>query len=60
MFPDTDFAKLAQDMGGCGIRVHHPGEMQSALDKAVASGQPAVVDVVSDINGIASRAWTSA
>ena len=26
--------------------------------KAVASGKPAVVDVVSDINGIAPRAWT--
>jgi acetolactate synthase-1/2/3 large subunit len=58
MFPDTDFAKLAQDMGGFGIRVHHPGEIQDALDKAVASGRPAVVDVVTDINGIAPRAWT--
>ena len=58
MFPDTDFAKLAEDMGGFGIRVHHPGEIQGALDKAMASGKPAVVDVVSDINGIAPRAWT--
>jgi acetolactate synthase-1/2/3 large subunit len=58
VFPDTDFAKLAQDMGGFGIRVHHPGEIQPALDKAMASGKPAVVDVVSDINGIAPRAWT--
>jgi thiamine pyrophosphate-dependent acetolactate synthase large subunit-like protein len=45
-------------MGGFGIRVHHPGEIQGALDKAVASGKPAVVDVVSDINSIAHRAWT--
>jgi acetolactate synthase-1/2/3 large subunit len=60
VFPDTDFSKLAQDMGGFGIRVHHPGEIQDALDKAVASGKPAVVDVVSDINGIAPRAWTPA
>jgi acetolactate synthase-1/2/3 large subunit len=58
VFPDTDFAKLTQDMGGFGTRVHHPGEIQDALDKAVASGKPAVVDVVSDINGIAPRAWT--
>ena len=58
VFPDTDFAKLAEDMGGFGIRVHHPGEIQGALDKAMASGKPAVVDVVSDINGIAPRAWT--
>jgi acetolactate synthase-1/2/3 large subunit len=58
VFPDTDFAKIAQDMGGFGIRVHHPSEIQSAMDQAVASGKPAVVDVVSDINGIAPRAWT--
>jgi acetolactate synthase I/II/III large subunit len=58
VFPDTDFSKIAEDMGGFGIRVHHPGEIQGALDKAVASGKPAVVDVVSDINGIAPRAWT--
>jgi len=58
VFPDTDFSKLAQDMGGFGIRVHHPSEIQAALDKAVASGKPAVVDIVSDINGIAPRAWT--
>ncbi len=58
VFPDTNFAKLAEDMGGFGIRVHHPGEIQGALDKAIASGKPAVVDVVSDINGIAPRAWT--
>jgi acetolactate synthase-1/2/3 large subunit len=60
MFPETDFARLAQDMGGFGIRVHHPAEIQAALDKAVASGKPAVVDVVTDIDGIAPRAWTPA
>lgn len=58
VFPDTDFSKLAQDMGGFGIRVHHPSEIQGAIDQAVVSGKPAVVDVVSDINGIAPRAWT--
>jgi acetolactate synthase-1/2/3 large subunit len=58
VFPDTDFARLARDMGGFGIRVHHPGEIQGALDQAIASGKPAVVDVVSDIDGIAPRAWS--
>jgi acetolactate synthase-1/2/3 large subunit len=58
VFPDTDFARVARDLGGFGIRVHHPGELRDALDKALASGQPAVVDVVTDINGIAPRAWT--
>jgi acetolactate synthase-1/2/3 large subunit len=60
VFPDTNFAKLAEDMGGFGIRVHQPGDLQGALDQAMASGKPAIVDVVSDINGIAPRAWTPA
>jgi hypothetical protein len=32
--------------------------LQDAPDKAVTSGKPAVVDVVSAINGIAPQAWT--
>jgi thiamine pyrophosphate-dependent acetolactate synthase large subunit-like protein len=44
-------------MDGFGMRVHHPSEIQGALDQAVASGKPAVVDVVSDINGIVPRSW---
>ena len=58
VFPDTDFAKVAQDMGCFGIRVDQPGQIQSAIAEAIASGKPAVVDVVSDIEGIAARAWT--
>jgi thiamine pyrophosphate-dependent acetolactate synthase large subunit-like protein len=45
--------------GGFGMRVHHHGEIQGALDQAMASDKPAVVDVVSDITGIAPQAWTS-
>ena len=45
-------------MGCFGIRVEQPGQIQSAIDEAIASGKPAVVDVVSDIDGIADRAWT--
>ena len=58
VFPDTDFAKIAQDMGCFGIRVDQPNQIQSAIEEAIASGKPAVVDVVSDIEGIATRAWT--
>jgi hypothetical protein len=49
---------LAQDIDGFGIRVHHSSEIQGTFDRAVASGKPAVVHVVSDINGIAPPAWT--
>jgi acetolactate synthase-1/2/3 large subunit len=58
VFPDTDFAAVARDLGGYGVRVTHPGEIKGALDAAVASGKPAVIDVVTDILGIAPTAWT--
>ena len=58
VFPDTDFAKVAQDMGCFGIRVDQPNQIQPAIEEALASGKPAVIDVVSAIEGIAERAWT--
>ena len=57
VFPDTNFAKLAEDMGGFGIRVDKPEDLQDAMAEAAASGKPSVVDVVTDIEGIAPRAW---
>ena len=44
-FNDVDLAKVAESMG---IRVDRPGDIQSALEQALASGRPAVVDVVTD------------
>ena len=58
MLSDVDFAKVAETMGCCGIRVEQPSELQGALEQAFASGKPAVVDVVTDIAGIAPRAWS--
>ncbi len=54
VFPDTNFAKLAEDMGGFGIRVERPEDLPGALAEAAASEKPAVV---TDIEGIAPRAW---
>ena len=54
---DVNLAKLAQTIGCFGIRVDQPGQIQSALEQAIASGKPAVVDVVTDIEGIAPPAW---
>ena len=56
-FLDIDFSKIAQSIGCFGIRVEQPGQIQSALEQAIASGKPAVVDVATDIEGIAPRAW---
>ena len=53
VFHDVDFSKIAQSMGGFGIRVERPGDIQNALEQALASGKPAVVDIASDINAFA-------
>ena len=45
---DVRFDRFAEAMGGFGIRVTEPGQIRPALEKARASGKPALVDVVID------------
>ncbi len=47
-FNDVDLAQVAEAMGAYGIRVNQPGDIQEALERALASGRPAVVDVATD------------
>ncbi|MFC2016253.1 thiamine pyrophosphate-dependent enzyme [Chloroflexota bacterium] len=54
---DVDLAKVAQDMGCFGIQVRQPGELKRALEEALASGKPALVDVISDVQGMAASPW---
>jgi acetolactate synthase I/II/III large subunit len=54
----VDFARLATDIGAFGIRVERPAEFAPALEKAIRSGKPAIVDVVTDIDAIAPLAIT--
>jgi len=44
-------------MGCFAIRVEHPSQIQSALKQAIASNRPAVLDVVTDVDGIAPPPW---
>ena len=60
LFPDADFAKMAESMGCFGITVNAPSELAGALDQAFDSGLPAVVDVKTHVEGIAPRAWMPA
>ena len=53
----VNFAKVAEAMGCFGIRVENPSEIRPALEKALASGRPAIVDVVSDRAVRAQRGW---
>jgi len=56
---EVNFARIAEDIGAFGIRVEEPGELRGALDQALASGRPAVVDVVTDLEVVAPLAWAA-
>ncbi len=57
-FTDVDFARLAEGMGALGIRVEQPDQIAPALDRALGAEQPAVIDVVTDIEALAPLAVT--
>jgi acetolactate synthase-1/2/3 large subunit len=46
--PETDFAMVARGMGAAGIRVEKESDIEKALQQAIASEVPFVVDVVID------------
>jgi acetolactate synthase-1/2/3 large subunit len=54
---ETNFAKIAEDMGALGIRVERPGDIAGAFQTALKANRPVVIDVVSDINVVAPLAW---
>ncbi len=46
--PATRYDEVVQALGGHGELVRHPSELQPALERALASGKPAVVNVLTD------------
>jgi len=52
-YTSVDFARVASDIGALGIRVEKPGDFPAALERAINSGKPAIIDVVTDIEAIA-------
>ena len=56
-FNDVDLAQVAESMGCYGIRVTDPAQIPAALDQAIASNRPTVVDVVSDMDVVAPPPW---
>ena len=52
-YGDVDFAALARVLGAYGERVEQASDVLPAIRRALASGQPAVVDVVIDKNFLA-------
>jgi acetolactate synthase-1/2/3 large subunit len=53
----VNFAKVADSMGCVGFRVEKAADLQPALNKALAAGRPAVVEVLSDHTIRAKRGW---
>ena len=53
-YGDVDFAALARVFGAFGERVKEPSEVLPAIKRALASGLPAVVDVVIDQDKLAA------
>jgi acetolactate synthase-1/2/3 large subunit len=58
-FPELDFARIAESFGCGGIRVEKPGELAGAIESAIAMKRPVVVDVKTDLYGIADHPWTA-
>ena len=56
-FSQGNFAEIAKLMGCTGIEVNKPSEIALAVEKAIESGKPSVIDVKTNINGIAPTAW---
>ena len=56
----VNLAKVADSMGCRGFRVEKPAEIKAALDKALACGKPALVEVISDGAIRAKRGWVPA
>ena len=54
-FHDSDLAEIARGFGCHGARVDDPADFAAALDKARASGLPAVIDVRTDIAVVAPK-----
>jgi acetolactate synthase-1/2/3 large subunit len=54
---DVSLARIAEDFGCFGVRVEQPSGIRAALDAALGSGKPAVVELVSETTIRAKRGW---
>jgi acetolactate synthase I/II/III large subunit len=57
-YRQTDFARIAEDIGALGIRVEKPADIAPAIQRALKAGRPAIVDVATDIEALAPTAVT--
>lgn len=57
VFGDVDFAKVAADLGCASTRVSRPDQIAPAISKALGSGRPTLVDVVTDRSAVHGKGW---
>ncbi len=53
-FPNPNFAEFAKSSGGFGIRVKNPKNLDEALQEALNSGKPSIVEVMTDPDKMAA------
>jgi len=56
-YNDVDLGRVAESLGCFGVRVETPEGLRPALEEALASGRPAVVDVATDPAALPAPAW---
>jgi acetolactate synthase-1/2/3 large subunit len=56
VFTEVDFAEVARTMGAVGIRVDKPRDLRPAIERALETDGPVIVDVVTDIEAVAPAA----
>ncbi len=53
----VDFAKLGEALGCASFNVNKPGQLKELLPRAFAMNRPVVIDVATDENALAEKAW---
>lgn len=53
----VNFAKTAESLGCAGFRAERPADVRPALEKALAAGRPAIVEVITDPAIRAKGGW---
>jgi acetolactate synthase-1/2/3 large subunit len=56
-FEPLNFARIGEAFGCYAERVEQPAQIRPALERALACGRPAVLDVVSDMRALAPDPW---
>jgi acetolactate synthase-1/2/3 large subunit len=57
-FTHINLSRIAEDMGALGIRVETPDQVAPAVNKALLSGRPALIEVMTDMNALSPGAVT--